>query len=155
MPSPYLVCVLCVQEIDGYLEELANPSTDDGRRSWLEWWVQFYKRGIQEHKDKILKCEEELQAEGRGLSSKRGEPVVLLCRQLPTLVTMAACCRYGNYVAMVTNSQALVLRPRHRADHGNHVTMVTLCHFFVIALRVILMASRAAFYEGTAKLDYT
>jgi hypothetical protein len=144
-----------VQSIDGWLEELADPSTDDGRRSWLERRVQPYKRWIQENKDKILKCEEELQAEGRGLSSKRGEPVGLLCRQLPTLVTMAACCRCGNRVAIVTNYQALVLRPRHRAAHGNHVTMATLCHFFIIALRVILMASRAAFYEDTAKLDYT
>jgi hypothetical protein len=75
-----LVCVLCVQRIDDCLEDLAYPSTDDVSRSVLEGRVQRNKRWIQENKDKTLKCEEELQAESRGLSSKRGEPVGLLCR---------------------------------------------------------------------------
>jgi hypothetical protein len=69
-----------VQRIDGYLEQLADPSNGDWSRSGLERQVQYSKRDIQENKDKILKCEEELQAEGRGLSSKRGEPVGSLCR---------------------------------------------------------------------------
>ena len=59
-PSPYLVCVPCVQDIARCKEELDQPSLSVERRKELEGDVQMYERAIQSHKETIHKYEEEI-----------------------------------------------------------------------------------------------
>ena len=69
------MCVLCVQEMDVYLEQLKDPSTDGERRSGLEWWVQGYKDSTQSLKAGIHYTDALLEKESRALSSEQGEPL--------------------------------------------------------------------------------
>ena len=50
---PYLVCVLCVQDIANYQSELAQPSITEERRAELEMWVRVSEDGIQQCKQYI------------------------------------------------------------------------------------------------------
>ena len=59
-PSPYLVCVPCVQRIAKYKEELDQPSLSVERRKELEEMVQEYEGDIQRYKEYIHKYEEEI-----------------------------------------------------------------------------------------------
>ena len=59
-PSPYLVCVPCVQWIAEYKEELDQPSLSVERRKELEEKVQKYEGYIQEVKETIQEYEEEI-----------------------------------------------------------------------------------------------
>ena len=59
-PSPYLVCVPCVQGIARCKKELDQPSLSVERRKELEGKVQRYERGIQSNKKTIQEYEEEI-----------------------------------------------------------------------------------------------
>ena len=60
-PIPYLVCVLCVQDIAGWQEELALPSTTSGRRAQLEKEVREREEGyIQAYKSYIARYDRDL-----------------------------------------------------------------------------------------------
>ena len=59
-PSPYLVCVPCVQRIARCKEELDQPSLSVERRKELEEKVQMYEGYIQSLKEDIHRCEEEI-----------------------------------------------------------------------------------------------
>ena len=59
-PSPYLVCVPCVQGIAECKEELDQPSLSVERRKELERKVQMYERHIQNNKETIQQFEEEI-----------------------------------------------------------------------------------------------
>ena len=52
-PSPYLVCVPCVQGIAGCQKSINDPSTDESEREWLKGMVERYKGKIQEFKQAI------------------------------------------------------------------------------------------------------
>ena len=58
-PSPYLVCVPCVQGIAEWKEELDQPSLSVERRKELEKNVQEFEGDIQRYKETINKYEEE------------------------------------------------------------------------------------------------
>ena len=58
-PSPYLVCIPCVQRIAG-CKELDQPSLSVERRKELEEKVQEYEGYIQSDKETIHKYEEEI-----------------------------------------------------------------------------------------------
>ena len=64
-----------MQEIDWWLEQLKDPSTDGGRRSQLERAVQYRKDDIQSDKARIDALNASLETESRALSSKQGEPL--------------------------------------------------------------------------------
>ena len=53
------MCVLCVQEIGKYQSELQYPSTDEERRSDLQWWW-FCKSSIQRDNAAISSIDGEL-----------------------------------------------------------------------------------------------
>ena len=57
------MCVICVQELASYLEELKNPSISEAWRELLEEHVKDLKEAIQVHKDKIESCDSALQGE--------------------------------------------------------------------------------------------
>ena len=57
------MCVICVQWLAGYLEDLKNPSISEGRREWLEERVKNLKEAIQVHKDYIESCDSRLRGE--------------------------------------------------------------------------------------------
>ena len=59
-PSPYLVCVPCVQLIAECKEELDQPSLSVKRRKELEEKVQVYEGYIQRYKKGIQEYEEEI-----------------------------------------------------------------------------------------------
>ena len=59
-PSPYLVCVPCVQAIAICKEELDQPSLSVERRKELEEKVQEYEEAIQSDKEDIHKYEEDI-----------------------------------------------------------------------------------------------
>ena len=59
-PSPYLVCVPCVQLIAECKEELDQPSLSVERRKEVEEEVQKYEGYIQRYKEYIHKYEEEI-----------------------------------------------------------------------------------------------
>ena len=52
-PSPYLVCVPCVQEIPGCQKSINDPSTDESERERLKGEVEEYKGYIQAIKREI------------------------------------------------------------------------------------------------------
>ena len=52
-PSPYLVCVPCVQEIAGCQKSINDPSTDENERERLKGRVEEYKGWIQWCKQEI------------------------------------------------------------------------------------------------------
>ena len=54
------MCVLCVQSIVEWQSELQDPSTDERRRPYLEWWVKLYKSSIQLHNADISSIDGEL-----------------------------------------------------------------------------------------------
>ena len=54
------MCVLCVQRIGEYQRQLQDPSTDEGMRSGLEWWVQSWKSRIQRRNADISSIDVEL-----------------------------------------------------------------------------------------------
>ena len=57
------MCVICVQWLASYLEEVKNPSISEGRREKLEEDVKIYKEAIQEQKDLIESYDSELRGE--------------------------------------------------------------------------------------------
>ena len=59
-PSPYLVCIPCVQRIARCKEELDQPSLSVERRKELEGKVQMYEGFIQNIKEDLHKYEEEI-----------------------------------------------------------------------------------------------
>ena len=67
---PYLVCVLCVQEIAGLQSKLLDPSTDEGDRAKLEENVQRLKGDIQAFKSHIARLNSELEEERAAISGK-------------------------------------------------------------------------------------
>ena len=52
-PSPYLVCVPCVQGIARWQKSINDPSTDESERERLKGEVEGYKGHIQKHKQEI------------------------------------------------------------------------------------------------------
>ena len=71
------MCVLCVQNIDDWQRQLQDPSTDERRRSALEWGVQDAKNELQRHNASIAEADArilELVRE-RSAISKQGEPL--------------------------------------------------------------------------------
>ena len=56
-PSPYLMCVPCVQEIAEWKRELAQPSD---RKIYLQWQVQGRETRINKRKQWILAIDKEL-----------------------------------------------------------------------------------------------
>ena len=52
-PSPYLVCVPCVQLIAGCQKSINDPSTDESERERLKGKVEGYKGYIQWRKQEI------------------------------------------------------------------------------------------------------
>ena len=54
------MCVLCVQEIGKWQRELQDPSTDEGRRSFLEEAVRSDKSNIQRYNAAISSIDGEL-----------------------------------------------------------------------------------------------
>ena len=59
-PSPYLVCVPCVQEIAGCQKSINDPSTDESERERLKGKVEEYKRVIQWRKHHINYYDKEI-----------------------------------------------------------------------------------------------
>ena len=77
--SPYLVCVLCVQEIASCRSDLLNPSVrmSEGKRAWMERRVPELKGDIQDHNARIARWDAEvaeLVEEWAAISGK-GEPL--------------------------------------------------------------------------------
>ena len=58
-PSPYLVCIPCVQELSA-AQKLSQPSLSKARKSELEKEVKFCEEQIQEWKKDLLGSEEEI-----------------------------------------------------------------------------------------------
>ena len=63
-PSPYLVCVPCVQEIAGWQKSINDPSTDESKRERLKGKVEEYKGFIQEDKQTINRYDKAIIALG-------------------------------------------------------------------------------------------
>ena len=59
-PSPYLVCVPCVQEIAGCQKSINDPSTDENERERLKGVVEEYEGGIQRNKQRINRRDKEI-----------------------------------------------------------------------------------------------
>ena len=59
-PSPYLMCVPCVQGIAELKRELAQPSLSSYRKQYLQGQVQGRETGINDSKQKILAIDKEL-----------------------------------------------------------------------------------------------
>ena len=57
-PSPYLVCIPCVQELSAAQKELSQPSLSEARQSELEKKVKHCEGQIQEWKKLLLTREE-------------------------------------------------------------------------------------------------
>ena len=69
-PSPYLVCVPCVQEIAGWQKSINDPSTNESVRERLKVEVENDKRVIQEYKQVINSYDKAIIA----LGEKEGKP---------------------------------------------------------------------------------
>ena len=63
-PSPYLVCVPCVQEIARWQKSINDPSTDENERERLKRKVEKYKGWIQLHKQEINRYDKAIIALG-------------------------------------------------------------------------------------------
>ena len=63
-PSPYLVCVPCVQAIARCQKSINDPSTDESEREELKGEVEGYKRSIQWYKQSIKDYDKEIIALG-------------------------------------------------------------------------------------------
>ena len=59
-PSPYLMCVPCVQRIAEWKRELAQPSLSSDRKQFVQWQVQGLETMINNYKQKILIIDREL-----------------------------------------------------------------------------------------------
>ena len=59
-PSPYLMCVPCVQEIAKLKRELAQPSLSSDRKQYLQRRVQGLETLINNYKQEILAIDKEL-----------------------------------------------------------------------------------------------
>ena len=59
-PSPYLMCVPCVQEIAEWKRELAQPSLSSDRKQSLQRRVQGRETDINNRKQVILAIDKEL-----------------------------------------------------------------------------------------------
>ena len=59
-PSPYLMCVPCVQEIAKLKRELAQPSLSSDRKQSLQEEVQEWETLINNYKQRILAIDKEL-----------------------------------------------------------------------------------------------
>ena len=57
-PSPYLVCIPCVQRLSAAQKELSQPSLSKARKSKLEEEVKYCEEGIQINKKYLLVKEE-------------------------------------------------------------------------------------------------
>ena len=89
VPSPYLMCVLCVQRIADRRRQLESPSsiTDEWRRD-LQDEVQSSELSIQFYKDSIADDEKKIEEHEAAIASKmeqQGEPSMLPCQPLPGL----------------------------------------------------------------------
>ena len=63
-PSPYLVCVPCVQEIARWQKSINDPSTDESERERLKGEVERHKGEIQEYKQRINRLDKAIIALG-------------------------------------------------------------------------------------------
>ena len=59
-PSPYLVCIPCVQRLSAAQKELSQPSLSESRKSQLEEEVKYCEGEIQGWKKILLTKEEEI-----------------------------------------------------------------------------------------------
>ena len=59
-PSPYLVCIPCVQRLSAAQKELSQPSLSEARQSELEKEVKYCEGRIQKWKKFLLAREEEI-----------------------------------------------------------------------------------------------
>ena len=59
-PSPYLMCVSCVQRIAKWKRELAQPSLSSDRKQSLQRLVQGLETSINNDKQEILAIDKEL-----------------------------------------------------------------------------------------------
>ena len=59
-PSPYLVCIPCVQRLSAAQKKLSQPSLSEARQSKLEEEVKYCEGKIQIYKKLLLAGEEEI-----------------------------------------------------------------------------------------------
>ena len=59
-PSPYLMCVPCVQDIAEWKRELAQPSLSSDRKQSLQEEVQGWETLFNNYKQEILAIDKEL-----------------------------------------------------------------------------------------------
>ena len=59
-PSPYLVCIPCVQRLSAAQKKLSRPSLSEARKSELEKEVKLCEEQIQKWKEDLLGSEEEI-----------------------------------------------------------------------------------------------
>ena len=59
-PSPYMVCIPCVQRLSAAQKELSQPSLSEARQSELEKEVKRCEGWIQRNKKVLLAREEEI-----------------------------------------------------------------------------------------------
>ena len=59
-PSPYLVCIPCVQKLSAAQKKLSQPSLSKARQSELEKEVKYCEGEIQKWKKVLLTQEEEI-----------------------------------------------------------------------------------------------
>ena len=59
-PSPYLVCIPCVQALSAAQKEFSQPSLSEARQSELEKKVKDCEGWIQDYKRYLLGSEEEI-----------------------------------------------------------------------------------------------
>ncbi len=65
------MCVVCVQEIADFRRELAEPSTGEERRAWLERRVQVTEGIIQDFKQGITNAEAAMATAAAALKGKQ------------------------------------------------------------------------------------
>jgi len=116
VPSPHLMCVLCVQELADCQSQLESPSITAEERWRLQDEVQEYESHILTYKAGIAHCEKKIEEHEAAIASKtekQGEPRArrhdnrcqayqLPCQ--PSVLVPGRCCCRDNSVAMVTSA---------------------------------------------------
>ena len=99
---PYLVCVLCVQEIADCQSELAQPSITEERRALLEVQVRDNEDRMQYHKQHLAECNSDL-ARAEGELAELGEFI----NNIDTLITQLIIMQDNMQDKLETNNNSL------------------------------------------------
>ena len=99
---PYLVCVLCVQEIAAYQSELAQPSITEQHRALLEEQVRVNEDWIQHHKQCLAVYNSNL-ASAEGELAELGEFI----NNIDTLITQLIIMQDNMQDKLETNNNSL------------------------------------------------